>query len=94
MSARLQAGNIIPFSFERTITTADVEISEEMFIITKETAEAYRKDATRPEGATQISPSTQAGDNGGPQNKRHTKQGRLLVSRSVSDLKHLSRSRV
>lgn len=25
-----------------------VEISEEMFIITKETAEAYRKDGTRP----------------------------------------------
>jgi hypothetical protein len=55
-------GKYYPFSFERTINTADVEISEEMFIITKETAEAYRKDATRPGGATQTPSSTQAGD--------------------------------
>ena len=53
-------GKYHPFSFERTINTADVEISEEMFIITKETAEAYRKDATRPAGAAQSPPSTQA----------------------------------
>ena len=57
-------GKYHPFSFERTINTTDVEISDEMFIITKETAEAYRKDATRPGGATQTPSSTQAGDTG------------------------------
>jgi hypothetical protein len=62
---RTAGGKYHPFSFERTIDTADVEISEEMFIITKETAEAYRKDATRPGGATQTPPSTQVGDTGG-----------------------------
>ena len=55
-------GKYHPFSFERTISTADVEISEEMFIITKETAEAYRKDATRPGDVAQTPPSTQADD--------------------------------
>jgi hypothetical protein len=57
-------GKYHPFNFERTITTADIEISEEMFIITKEVAEAYRKDATRPAGATQAPSSTQVGDTG------------------------------
>jgi len=57
-------GKYHPFSFERTLNTADVEISEEMFIITKETAEAYRKDATRPGGATQIPSATTAVDSG------------------------------
>jgi len=57
-------GKYHPFSFERTISTADVEISEEMFVITKEIAEAYRKDATRPGGATQTPPSTQPGETG------------------------------
>ncbi len=42
------SGKYLPFGFERTINTADIEISEEMFIITKETAEAYRKDLTKP----------------------------------------------
>ncbi len=40
----------------------DVEISEEMFIITKETAEAYRRDATRPGGVAPAANSTQATD--------------------------------
>ena len=57
-------GKYHPFSFERTINTADVEISDEMFIITKETAEAYRKDATRPGGVTQTPASTQSDDTG------------------------------
>lgn len=52
------AGKYHPFSFERTINAADVEISEEMFIVTKETAEAYRKDAARAGGVTQIPSST------------------------------------
>src|ERR1022692_4226946 len=59
-------GKYHPFNFERTINSADIEISEEMFIITKETAEAYRKDATRPGGATQTPPSAQADDTGEP----------------------------
>ncbi len=57
-------GKYHPFNFERTISTADVEISEEMFIITKETAEAYRKDAMRPGEVAQSPPSTQADDTG------------------------------
>jgi hypothetical protein len=32
-----------PFNFERTLSASDVEISDEMFIITSETAEAYRR---------------------------------------------------
>lgn len=35
-------GNYLPFTFERAIAPADVEISDEMFIITKEVAEAFR----------------------------------------------------
>lgn len=55
-------GKYHPFNFERTISSADVEISEEMFIITKETGEAYRKDATSIGGTTQVQPPAQAGD--------------------------------
>jgi hypothetical protein len=32
-----------PFNFERTLTASDIEISDEMFVITAETAEAYRR---------------------------------------------------
>jgi hypothetical protein len=42
------SGKYHPFNFKRTITAFDVEISEEMFIITKETAEAYEQAATQP----------------------------------------------
>jgi len=42
------SGKYHPFNFKRSITAFDVEISEEMFIITKETAEAYEKAATQP----------------------------------------------
>jgi hypothetical protein len=38
-----------PFNFGSTLSTADVEISDEMFIVTAETAEAYRQRQT--EGA-------------------------------------------
>lgn len=57
-------GKYHPFNFERTINAADVEISEEMFIVTKETAEGYRKDAARAGGVTQTpsSTATQVGD--------------------------------
>jgi len=36
-----------PFNFKRSITAFDVEISEEMYIITKESAEAYEQAATQ-----------------------------------------------
>jgi hypothetical protein len=55
-------GKYLPFSFERTINTADIEISEEVFIVSKETAEAYRKDSTRPEGLAPTLFPTQVGD--------------------------------
>ena len=49
------SGKYQPFVFERTMNAADVEISEDMFIITKETAEAYRKESAKPEGTQVIS---------------------------------------
>jgi hypothetical protein len=77
-------GKYHPFSFERSLNTADVEISEEMFIITKETAEAYRRDAARPAGATPISSSTQASDTGGAPEPRTHEAGTtpILAERS------------
>jgi hypothetical protein len=42
-------GRYHPFNFERTIAASDVEISDEMFIITKEIAEAYRRESAKPE---------------------------------------------
>jgi hypothetical protein len=42
-------GRYHPFQFERTITASDVEISDEMFIITKEKAEDYRRESAKPE---------------------------------------------
>ena len=41
------SGKYHPFNFKRTITAFDVEISEEMYIITKENAEAYRRSTRR-----------------------------------------------
>lgn len=43
------SGKYQPFNFERSMVAADVEVSEEMFIITRETAEAYREALKRPE---------------------------------------------
>jgi hypothetical protein len=48
------AGRYHPFQFERTIAASDVEISDEMFIITKETAEAYRSESAKPEGTKTV----------------------------------------
>jgi hypothetical protein len=42
------SGRYHPFNFKRSITAFDVEISEEMYIITKESAEAYELAATQP----------------------------------------------
>jgi hypothetical protein len=75
-------GKYHPFYFERTISTAEVEISDEMFIITKETAEAYRKDAAQPGSAT---PATQRIDAGAcPEPK--TPEGRPRFSLSTPSL--------
>jgi len=41
-------GRYVPFMFERSIDSSDVEISDETFIITKETALAYRQAQTEP----------------------------------------------
>ena len=49
-------GKYLPFNFERTIT-ADIEISEEMFIVSKETAEAYRARAAQPATPPPVQPS-------------------------------------
>ena len=49
-------GKYLPFYFERTITAFDVEISEEMYIITKETAEAYRQQIAKPERPAETEP--------------------------------------
>lgn len=67
-------GKYHPFNFERTINAADVEISEEMFIVTKETAEAYRKDAAQAGGVTQT-PSSTATQVGDPLSAPRTEEG-------------------
>lgn len=41
-------GKYHPFFYERSINSSEIEISEEMFIITKDAADAYRTDATLP----------------------------------------------
>jgi hypothetical protein len=47
------SGKYHPFNFKRSITAFDVEISEEMYVITKESAEAYELAASHPPAATQ-----------------------------------------
>ncbi|MBI2948705.1 MAG: DUF499 domain-containing protein, partial [Verrucomicrobia bacterium] len=42
------SGEYKPFCFNQALMTADVEISEDIFLITKETAEAYLKTRTTP----------------------------------------------
>ncbi len=55
-----------PFNFERTLITSDVEISDEMFIITAETAESYRRQQTKgPEAEAASSLSVGATGNAG-----------------------------
>jgi hypothetical protein len=57
-------GKYYPFNFERTVGTADIEISEEMYIITKETAEAYRKEIAQPSGEAKPSAAAVPGEGG------------------------------
>jgi hypothetical protein len=47
-------GEYKPFCFNRALMTADVELSDDVFIITKETAEAYLKTRATPPPATTI----------------------------------------
>lgn len=61
-------GKYLPFTFERTITALDVEISDEVFVIAKETAEAYRNLRTQPEPTSVSEPQPVAG---GPANPYH-----------------------
>ncbi len=52
-------GEYKPFCFNRALMTADVELSEDMFIITKEVAEAYLKGRATclPAGAAPVPPT-------------------------------------
>lgn len=43
------SGKYQPFHFERTMNASDVELSEEMFVITGETAQAHREALKKPE---------------------------------------------
>ena len=43
-------GRYVPFFFERSVDPSEVEISDETFIITRETALAYREAQTKPGG--------------------------------------------
>ncbi len=55
---KMQSGGYKPFYFSQALMTADVELSEEMFIVTKETAEAYLKTrATSPAPADASTPA-------------------------------------
>ena len=45
-----RGGKYLPFSFERTINMADIEISEEVFIVSKEIAEAYETEGQLGDG--------------------------------------------
>ena len=67
---KVSNGKYLPFNFERTLTAFDVEVSEEMYIITKETAEAYRQQITKPERPAEpeaLLPGMDGGSASGPQ---------------------------
>lgn len=54
---KMPSGEYKPFCFNQALMTADVEFSEEMFIVTKEVAEAYLKSrATTPPPANPVAP--------------------------------------
>ena len=53
-----------PFNFARSLSAPDVEISDEMFIITAETVEAYRREQTQGQAADET-PSQPANSDGG-----------------------------
>jgi hypothetical protein len=55
-------GDYKPFAFNQAIMTSDIEFSDEMFLITKETAEAYLKTKTAPPTTTAEPKPGQPGD--------------------------------
>jgi hypothetical protein len=63
-----------PFTFGATLNASDVEISDEMFIVTAETAEAYRRRLTEGAAAEETSPP-EAGETGGQQLEGNGKSG-------------------
>ncbi len=73
-------GSYFPFTFERAVGPADVEISDEMFIITKETAETYRQRRTRAEAE----PAAEPPDTGAVSAPFELPPGRPNSSRSIA----------
>ncbi len=55
---KTSSGNYEPFQYQCTINSADIEISDDVFIITQETASAYKKVESAQDADTQI-PSSQ-----------------------------------
>ena len=47
------SGDYDPLLFRRTVTLDDVELSEDVYIVTKETAEAYLKSKAKPQVVVQ-----------------------------------------
>jgi len=78
---KTSGGKYHPFIFQRTVSAADVEISEEMFIITKEAADAYRQAPPSQEGPQAAATVTQSGGN----------TQLLLCKRSPSYLRRLDK---
>ena len=60
------SGDYKPFYYNKALMTADVELSEEMFIVTKETAEAYLKGRATPGSPTPILQTTDPTGSAGP----------------------------
>src|SRR5207302_9710468 len=56
-----------PFNFERSLSASDVEISDEMFIVTAETAEAYRRQQTQGQAVEDSSSQLPGPDTGASQ---------------------------
>ncbi len=76
---RLPGERYRPFSFGGTLNATDVEISDEMFIITAETAEAYRRRQTEGAGVEETSSSTVEVTAGGEDDaRRKTGTGELF----------------
>ena len=61
--AKTPAGKYQPFLIERTMDPTEVEVSDEVFIITRETADAYREAQKKPDEVPQPSvPLTEGGN--------------------------------
>lgn len=55
-------GDYKPFAFNQAIMTTDIEFSEEMFLITKETAEAYLNTKAAPAAPAAPEPEAKPGE--------------------------------